>query len=97
MLPLLVAAAEAIPAIGKIVDAITHHEDKATTAAKVAADPNAPPAVKQAAANMAADHVEKMQEAEKAGVQALTGKPAAQSDSVPWVWVGLGAILLLRK
>lgn len=101
MLPLLVAAAEAIPAIGKIVDAISHHEDKAQTAAQVAADPKAPQNVKDAAKEVASKAIDDKAHAEKAGLGVIAGdapssKGAATTSNIA-VFIVLGAALLLGR
>jgi len=99
MLAFLTALAEALPAAGKFLDAVTHHDDKASTAAKVAADPAAPPAVKEAAQNVAKAAIEDRAATEKAALEAATKKPApATSDNTATlVLVGLGLLLLSRR
>lgn len=99
MLAFLTALAEALPAAGKFIDAVTHHDDKASTAAKVAADPKAPPEVKQAAANVATAAIEDRAATEKAALAAATGKKPADSgdNTSTLVLVGLGLYLLSRR
>jgi hypothetical protein len=93
--------AELAPAIGKFAGALSGHEDKAKAATAVAADPNAPPAVKQAAANIASQAIDDKAAVEKAAVGAVAGKaPRSESagmSSTTMVVIGLGALLLLGK
>jgi hypothetical protein len=100
MLAFLTAAAAAVPTVVKLVKDIRGAEQKASTAAKVAADPNAPPAVQQAATNVATQAIDDKAAAEKAAlaeVAARTPAPAATtSNMVPLLVIG-AAVLLLGK
>lgn len=93
----LTALANALPALAKFGQDVIGHDDKAATAAKVAADPNAPPDVKQAAANVASKAIDASASAQKQAVQAAAGK-APQADSAgssTMMLVGLGVLLLV--
>jgi hypothetical protein len=95
----LTALVNALPAIGNIVKDVVNHDDKAGQAAQVAADPNAPPAVKQAAANVAANAIDQKAAAEKAAVAAAAGKAPQQAgdNTALYVALGIGALFLLGK
>lgn len=101
MIPFLMALAEAIPAAGKLYEAATAHEDKASTAAKVATDPNAPPEVKKAAANVASAALADKHNTENAALASLTGKePKPQSggsSTTMLVALGIGLLVLGRR
>lgn len=95
----LTALVNALPAIAGIAKDVINHDDKAGQAAQVAADPNAPPNVKQAAANVAANAIDQKAAAEKAAIAAAAGKTPQSSSSNTGLYValGIGALLLLGK
>jgi hypothetical protein len=94
----LTALVNALPAIGGIVKDVINHDDKAGQAAQVAADPNAPPAVKQAAANVAARAIDDRAAAEKSAVAAAAGKaPQTATGSSTALLLGLGLLLVMGK
>jgi hypothetical protein len=99
MLAFITAAAAAVPSLVKVVQDIRGAEQKASTAAKVAADPAAPPAVQQAAANVATKAIDDRAAAEKEALAAVAKQPSPSSgvDTSTLVLVGLGAWLLLRR
>jgi hypothetical protein len=95
----LTALVNALPAIAGIAKDVINHDDKAGAAASVAADPNAPANVKQAAANVAAKAIDDKAAAEKAAVAAAAGKaPQQQSNNTAvFLALGIGALLLMGK
>lgn len=96
----LTALVNALPAIAGIAKDVINHDEKAGTAAQVAADPNAPTQVKQAAANVAAKAIDDRAAAEKAAVAVAAGRqPQAQSGNGGTIAaaVVLGLILFGRK
>jgi len=99
MIPFLLAAAEAIPAIGKVVDAIKGHEAKAATAAAVAADPKAPADVRKAAAEVATAHVDAAADKQKAAIEevAPAAVKAKQDNTMALVLVGAVLLLAMRR
>jgi hypothetical protein len=101
MLAFLTALAEALPAAGKFIDAVTKSDQKASTAAKVAADPKAPPDVKQAATNVAAQAIDDKAAVEKAALNATSGaaKPAGGGgvSTATLVLIGAGLLLLSKR
>lgn len=103
MLALITALAEAGIGVAKLVDQVRGHDEKAKTAAAVAADPAAPPSVKQAAVNVAARSIDAQATAAKQALAAVqTGADAPpvvvpeeqprRSSAVP---LALGLLLLL--
>lgn len=102
MLAFLTALAEALPAAGKFLDAVTHTDAKASTAAQVASDPKAPPEVKQAAANVAAQAIDDKAATEKAALRATSGaaKPSGDGGGVSTatlILVGAGLLMLSKR
>ena len=97
MLGLITALAEAGIAVAKAVDTARNHDDKATTAAKVATDPAAPPAVKAAAVNVASAAIDAQATAAKQALAAVpTGvAPAPAPEGRKSSAVPLLALLLL--
>lgn len=96
MVPFLMALAEALPAAGKLYEAVTSHEEKASTAAKVATDPNAPPEVKQAAVNVASQALDDKHKTEKAALQSVTGKqPQSDGGGSTTLLIGIGLALFV--
>jgi hypothetical protein len=95
----LTALVNALPAIAGIAKDVINHDDKAGQAAQVAADPNAPAAVKQAAANVAANAIDAKAAAEKAAIAAASGKKPQQSsdNTAVWLALGVGALLFMGK
>lgn len=96
----LTALVNALPAIAGIAKDVINHDDKAATAAQVATDPNAPPAVKQAATNMASQAIADKAKAEQAALQAATGQkpaPTSEGSSTATVALVVLAALLLGK
>jgi hypothetical protein len=63
-----------LPAAQVFIDKITASDQRATVAAQVAADPNAPHDVKQAATNVAAQALDEKASHEKAALAAMSGK-----------------------
>lgn len=102
MLAFLTALAEALPAAGKFIDAVTNNDKKASTAAQVAADPKAPAEVKQAATNIAAKAIDDKAAAEKAALQATSGaaNPSGGGGGVSTatlILIGAGVYLLTKR
>lgn len=95
MLAFLTALSEALPAVGKFVDAIAHNDKKASTAASVAKDPNAPVAVKEAAVAVASQAIQDKAAAEQAALAATTGAAAPAESSSSGLLLAAGAALLL--
>lgn len=92
----LTALSSVLPALAKFGQDVIGHDDKAATAAKVAADPNAPADVKQAAANVAAKAIDDSAKTQKAAVQAAAGKaPQASDGGNTGVLIALGVGLFL--
>lgn len=102
MLAFLTALAEALPAAGKFVDAISHQDSKASTAAGVAADKQAPSAVRDAAVNVAEKAIDAEAAAKKQALRATAASPgaagaASSASSTTPLLLGLGLVLLLSK
>lgn len=98
---LLTAVAEAVPAVVKAIDAISHNDKKAEVAAKVAADPAAPPAVQQAAVNVATQAIDDKAKHEKAAVAAMANRAPEQAQaqgmsSATMMLIGIVALIMLK-
>jgi hypothetical protein len=95
----LTALASLLPALATAGQQVLGHEDKAKTAATVAADPNAPPAVKAAAQAVAAKAIDDSAAVQKAALGAVAGKapPSEATSNTTMLLLGLGAVLLLSK
>lgn len=96
----LTILANALPALAGVAKDVINHDEKAGTAAQVAADPNAPPAVKQAAANVATKAIDDSAKAQKAAIAAASGKaPTSESggSTTMLVVIGIGALLFMKR
>ncbi len=96
----LTALAGALPALAKVAQDVIGHDDNAKKAASVVADPNAPQAVKDAAAAVAQKSIDESAKAQKATVAAMAGKPQSDSSSSSTTLllaVALGVLVLGRR